>query len=217
MEIKYTIEILTKDIQDIEKLVGNLRNSEDDSSIDLDLALSKLRNVYEILTMIKADRLSELIREKKNLSSGKAESEAKKPEPEAKPDPEPPEEPGTEPEPVAKSTPEAADPSILAEKFSAESSINENLAGKQGHDIESKLVGQPIDNISRNIGINDRFLIIRELFEGDADQFRKLVDRLDRAENYEEAKGIMETQFVESMDHEGVEILESLVKRRHIR
>jgi len=237
MEIKYTIEILTKDIQDIEKLVGNLRNSEEDSSIDLDLALSKLRHVYEILTMIKTDRLRELIREEKNLTGLPAESEAKPPEPEAKPDLETPVEPRTEPEPVsksipdpvppaapspqtepvAKSKPEAADPSILAEKFSAESSINENLGGKHGHDIESKLVGQPIDNISRNIGINDRFFIIRELFEGDADQFRELVDRLDSAENYEEAKGMMETQFLENKDHEGIKILEGLVKRRHIR
>jgi len=255
MEIKYTIEILTKDIQDIEKLVGNLRNSEDDSTIDLDLALSKLRNVYEILTMIKADRLSELITGNQNLTQSEVVSEEKKPEPAVIPEPEktpeaeakpvaesqaeaetvPEPKPGTEPvaesqaeaetvpepksgtEPVAESQAETADPSILAEKFSAESSINENLAGKQGNDIESKLVGQPIDNISRNIGINDRFLIIRELFEGDSDQFRELVNSLDSADNYEAAMGIMEKQFAESMDHEGVEILEGLVKRRHIR
>ena len=55
MEIKYTIEILTKDIQDIEKLVGNLQNSEDGFSHRTGPGLSKLRNVYEILTMIKAD------------------------------------------------------------------------------------------------------------------------------------------------------------------
>ena len=65
MEIKHTIEILTKDIQDIEKLVGNLQNSQDGSAIELDLALSKLRNVYEILTMIKADRLHELLHPEK--------------------------------------------------------------------------------------------------------------------------------------------------------
>jgi len=235
MEIKYTIEILTKDIQDIEKLVGNLRNSEDDSTIDLDLALSKLRNVYEILTMIKADRLSELITGNQNLTQSEVVSEEKKPEPAVIPEPEKtPEaeakpvaesqaeaetvpEPKSGTEPVAESQAETADPSILAEKFSAESSINENLAGKQGNDIESKLVGQPIDNISRNIGINDRFLIIRELFEGDSDQFRELVNSLDSADNYEAAMGIMEKQFAESMDHEGVEILEGLVKRRHIR
>ena len=60
MELRHTLEILTKDIQDIEKLVGNLQNSTRESSIELDLALSKLRNVYEVLTLIKADRLQEM-------------------------------------------------------------------------------------------------------------------------------------------------------------
>ena len=55
MEIKYTLEILTKDIQDIEKLVENLQNSPEGSTLELDLALSKLRNVYDILTVIRTD------------------------------------------------------------------------------------------------------------------------------------------------------------------
>ena len=221
MEIKYTIEILTKDIQDIEKLVGNLRNSEDDSTIDLDLALSKIRNVYEILTMIKADRLSELIKEQEVHKQGETKREAIIPEAvaEIKPEaePEPVAEPLPKPEASTASKPEAAEAPILAEKFSAESSINENLAGKHSKDLESRLKGQPIDNISRNIGINDRFLIIRELFQGDAEKFSELIGRLDRADNFEAARGIMEKQFSESMDHEGVAILEGLVKRRHIR
>jgi len=218
MEIKYTIEILTKDIQDIEKLVGNLGNSKDESALELDLALSKLRNVYEILTMIKADRLHELINHVKDEDQPAA-NDAPQPvqEPEAIPqaEPEPVEEEEPEPEPKAKSG--LANSTILAEKFSAESSINENLAGKRNLEIDKKLIGQPIDNISRNIGINDRFLIIRELFEGDSDQFSLLLVKLDSAENYQDATGILEEQFAESMDHEGVEILKTLVKRRHIR
>ncbi len=224
MEIKYTIEILTKDIQDIEKLVGNLRNSKEDSAIELDLALSKLRNVYEILTMIKADRLHELISDKQVQKQPSAESApSEKPEPAAIQEPEPEPEPAPvaksepEPAPAGESKSEPADSSILAEKFSTESSINENLAEKRGNDIDTKLLGQPIDNISRNIGINDRFFIIRELFEGDSDQFSNLVSRLDNAENYQVATGILEKQFAEAMDHEGVEILTGLIKRRHIR
>ena len=111
----------------------------------------------------------------------------------------------------------SANSTILAEKFSAESSINENLAGKRNPETDKKLIGQPIDNISRNIGINDRFLIIRELFEGDSDQFSLLLGKLDSAENYQDATGILEERFAELMDHEGVEILKTLVKRRHIR
>ena len=232
MEIKYTIEILTKDIQDIEKLVGNLRNSKEASAIELDLALSKLRNVYEILTMIKADRLHEIVSEKpaQEISGTETAPSVKMdPKPEPIPEPEPTPEPTPEPEPEPESRPastaktdpasdtESAGSSILAEKFSAESSINENLAEKLGNDIDVKLHGQPIDNISRNIGINDRFFIIRELFEGESDRFISMVNALDSAENYEAASSILKAQFEGNMDHEGVEILTGLLKRRYTR
>jgi hypothetical protein len=78
-------------------------------------------------------------------------------------------------------------------------------------------VGQPIDNISRNIGINDRFFIIRELFDGESDRFTSLVNALESAESYQAASGILKEQFAENMDHEGVEILIGLLKRRYIR
>jgi hypothetical protein len=226
MDIKYTIEILTKDIQDIEKLVGNLQNSKDASAIELDLAMSKLRNVYEILTMIKADKLNELI--DKSLNG----TPLTEPEPEPVPEPEPEPEPVVHTEPVPPldpsadksetmapetSKPDAEDSSILAEKFQAESSINENLAGTRGDHLDAKLIGQAIDNIGRNIGINDRFLIIRELFDGNSDGFSSLISRLDTAENYQSASRLLEEHFAGSMEHEGVEILAGLVKRRYLR
>ena len=78
-------------------------------------------------------------------------------------------------------------------------------------------MGQPIDNIARNIGINDRFLIIRELFDGNSEGFSSLIANLDGAENYQNAQGLLEEHFAGSMDHEGVEILSGLVKRRYLR
>ncbi len=228
MDIKYTIEILTKDIQDIEKLVGKQQNSKDASAIELDLAMSKLRNVYEILTMIKADRLNELVGE---TPDGKPEPEPE-PQPELQAEPEPEPEPVAPPEPVPPSEPSAdasetegpetskpltEDSAILAEKFQTESSINENLGETLSENVDAKLMGQAIDNISRNIGINDRFLIIRELFDGNSDGFSSLITRLDAAENYLNAAGLLEEQFAGSMEHEGVEILAGLVKRRYIR
>jgi len=247
MDIKYTIEILTKDIQDIEKLVGKLQNSKEASAIELDLAMSKLRNVYEILTMIKADRLMDLV----DPSPGKTESEPEAvpesqagqepeaetgipseaapeaeavipPSPESPPEslPEsPPETEAGEPE-IPSQTPSASEQketAILAEKFKAESSINENMAGTRGAPQDAKLIGQPIDNIARNIGINDRFLIIRELFEGNSEGFSSLIAHLDGAETYQNAHGLLEEHFAGSMDHEGVEILSGLVKRRYLR
>ena len=53
MKFKNTLEIVTKDIQDIEKLVSNFNNYSSIPNIELDLALSKLRNVYDVLLLFR--------------------------------------------------------------------------------------------------------------------------------------------------------------------
>lgn len=202
MEIKYTLEILTKDIQEIEKLVGNLQNSPKGSTLELDMALSKLRNVYDILTVIREDSLLERGSTRPE-STPVAEPVAEQVEPEL---------PKKE---KAMSTRKNAE--ILAEKFLAESSINENLAGTRSPDMDAKLKGQPIESISRNIGINDRFLIIRELFDGDSDRFVKLMGELDGAGDLQSASQLLNNHFEQAPDHQGVSILTNLVKRRYSR
>jgi hypothetical protein len=223
MEIKYTIEILTKDIQDIGKLVENLQNSPRGSTLELDLALSKLRNVYDILTVIRTDLSTPglLFRQAPEVESPKPII----PQPVM-------EIPVTEPEPVSDppQPPLAAvavvprrehegmvgkDTRIIADKFASESRINENLAGNREHDLESKIIGSPIDHIGRNIGINDRFLIIRELFDGDSDGFGKLIRDLDNAGSLQSAAEKLSVQFVNTPNHEGVIILSRLIKRRY--
>jgi hypothetical protein len=232
MEIKYTIEILTKDIQDIEKLVANIQNSPNGSTLELDLALSKLRNVYDILTMIRTDmslsgKIPKVSAEPQLAETPAPEAEppvAETPAPEAEP-------PVPEPVPPVVQPPVAEAPTVaqkepkithghtgtIAEKFTAESSINENLAGTRDPDKESKLLGKPIDSISRNIGINDRFLIIRELFDGNSDGFVKLIEELDNAGDLLTASQLLESKFEQAREHEGISILTNLVKRRYNR
>jgi hypothetical protein len=215
MEIKYTLEILIKDIQDIEKLVGNLHNSPEGSTLELDLALSKLRNVYDILTVIRAD-VEQAVRTA--ASQPPPPVQVEKPpveEPPVQVEKPPVEEPPVQVEKPGPATPR--NPSIIAEKFTTESSINENMAGSREGALDSKLIGQPIESISRNIGINDRFLIIRELFDGDSDGFGKLVENLDKAGDLQAARKLIEEHFAHKPDHEGVSILTNLVKRRYNR
>ncbi len=246
MEIKYTLEILTKDIQDIGKLVENLQNSPQGSTLELDLALSKLRNVYDILTVIRGDISvpGQLYRQSPEASVPpepitEPVVETPKPKPEPKPEPvveapkpkpEPIPEPVVEapkpkpepiPEPVVETpkppheTGAGKDAAIIAEKFAAESSINENLAGTREPDMDSRVIGQSIDHIGRNIGINDRFRIIRELFDGDTDGFGKLIEELDSAGSLASASEKLQEQFSTTPDHEGVVILDNLVKRKY--
>jgi len=250
MEIRHTIEILVKDIQDIEKLVAGLQNSPRWPAIEMDLALSKLRNVYEVLTMIRDDRhqaasATGMARPEPGPGHVPPAPEATQPEPEPQAEPIPPSSQATQPEPQAERIPPASQApqpepgsgteqpagggadsgkmdsgkvaAILAEKFSRESSINENLANQRSTSMESRLAGKPIDNIARNIGINDRFLIIRELFDGNSEEYSRLIRNLDEAGDYDRALDLIREYFRASMEHEGVAILVSLAKRRFVR
>ncbi len=263
MEIKHTIEILTKDIQDIEKLVQNLNKYPSPPIIEIDLAKAKLRNVYELLSMISADL-------KKDYGDRKAAIQAEhddmqdrrenRPEklvnqqfaspalehPEKREN-EPVAEPGKEDvltdnkdaasehksdsgkqeneeidkipqqEPVPeKFREEVKKASIIAEKFAANKSLNEKIAPGKTTDLSSKLTAEPIESVKRNIGINDRFLIIRELLNGDNEGYNELVKQLDACTGFDQAYGLLEKNFPDKMDHEGVELLIRLSRRRFL-
>jgi hypothetical protein len=259
MEIKHTVEILTKDIQDIEKLVRNFNNYTTPPLIELDLALEKLRNVYELLSMISFDVKSdqtiekdlrnqtEQIRESKpqpvnNLPENEdnEKKEAQTPGKENQNTDEPKEEIenkkdiGDENEVVRKQQTEEVSPnedqnkseevlpaeqkkaSILAEKFAANKSLNEKIAPGKETESNSKFSGKSIDSIQRHIGINDRFLIIRELLAGNSEEYNILVQKLDTCSNFNDCFKLIETRFPDKLEHEGVKILVNLSRRRFI-
>ncbi|MFC2080174.1 hypothetical protein ACFLRQ_01730 [Bacteroidota bacterium] len=276
MEIKHTIEILTKDIQDIEKLVRNLNNYTTVPQIELDLAMSKLRRVYELLSMISSDSKNdqpeevkaadkheevieqddleetseeETIIEETNLEEPAVEEtdveeiDASSIEPEPVPDelrevkaPEvgfldfPSDEDNPDELKEAEALPLEDDISeesiktqkqpkgatILAEKFEIDKSLNEKIAPGINTDFSSKIKGGPIDTIKRNIGINDRFLIIRELMNGDNEGFNQLIQKLDECTNFNEAFKHIESRFPDNLEHDGVKILINLSRRKFI-
>lgn len=263
MEIKHTVEILTKDIQDIEKVVRNLNNYASPPQIEVDLAMSKLRRVYELLSIISYDLKSDLAKSEQavaveasqqelNSESGQTESTTKMkmaeatvetpadlPEspvskpisdeqvdyetsatPPAPASPDQNNEPDSgieqitiEPEVLQKKERAA---SILAEKFESDKSLNDKIASVNSGDIATKIKGGPIDSIKRNIGINDRFLIIRELMNGDSEGYNMLIQKLDDCANFNEAFKHIETRFTDHLTHDGVKILIDLSRRKFI-
>ncbi|MEZ5069808.1 MAG: hypothetical protein R2751_02270 [Bacteroidales bacterium] len=219
--------------------MGKLQNYPHGSRLEMDLALSKLRNLYDVLSNIRDDAMMEgwtapeprreVVPEPAPVASPPVPEPAPVvPEPAPAPTPVAPPPPPAVPEepapavvaepPKETSGPPPApkkDPAILADTFAGAASLNENLAGKKGPSEDGKVLGEPIQQISRNIGINDRFLMIRELVEGSAEAFGLLVEALDNAGSYPAARSILLDRFPGDQDHEGVQILHILSKRRY--
>jgi len=123
----------------------------------------------------------------------------------------------TPPSPVSNGIKDtSAEPAILADKYKAGTQfINESLAGKK-QDISSKIQSAPISNIGSALGVNDRFKLINDLFNGDKDSFQKTIGILNGAANFNEAFNYITSSFDWDMEEDSVQLLLELVRRKFI-
>jgi hypothetical protein len=109
-------------------------------------------------------------------------------------------------------------PEILADRFhNTKTSMHDNLAKKQSqNDLSSKMQSKPIQDLSKAIGLNDRFLFIRELFNGNKDAYYEAIQIINEMPNYEEAEQYIRERFNWDEDQPEVIRFMDLVRRRFI-
>ena len=79
---------------------------------------------------------------------------------------------------------------IIADKFKDDnSSINDKIAlNKTDTSVASKINEHQLNDIRKGIGINDKFLFIKELFNGKSEEFDESVNNLNKFDSHTEAK-----------------------------
>ncbi|MFO7924899.1 MAG: hypothetical protein R6U58_14530 [Bacteroidales bacterium] len=106
----------------------------------------------------------------------------------------------------------------VADRFqSSKNYINRAMGDKQAKkDLTSKMQSKPISDLKNSIGLNEKFLFIKELFRGRPDRYNECLDTLNNASSYEEALDYIKTNYNWEEDNEVVEKFLSLVKRKHL-
>jgi hypothetical protein len=106
---------------------------------------------------------------------------------------------------------------IVADKYqSSQNYINQALARKQTKkDLTSKLQSRPISDLRYSIGLNDKFLFIKELFKGRPEKYNECIDDLNNSESFEDALNLAKSKYSLDKNDEIVDKLLSLVKRKH--
>ncbi|MFO8054091.1 MAG: hypothetical protein R6U19_02890, partial [Bacteroidales bacterium] len=84
--------------------------------------------------------------------------------------------------------------STLAEKLQdrGKSSLYDRIGSGGGGTLGERLKKNPVQDIKAAIGINEKFLFINELFNGNMHDYNDAIKRLNNAENLEDAAGIFE-------------------------
>ena len=125
----------------------------------------------------------------------------------------------TSPEKVKEKEIELADNEIIEEankrlgdSFSKEKLVND-LIDVEESKLENKISNRPLESIKKAIGINDKFLFIRELFEGNAEVFTNAVAELDSKTDINEAVKYLQQNFKWKKNETSLKFV-NLVKRR---
>lgn len=101
---------------------------------------------------------------------------------------------------------------IVTEK----TSVLDKIKSSHGDQETMRVTGNPVDDIKKAIGLNDRFLFQRELFDGNNGLMDQTIDQLNQLSNYREAEQFIQSNFNWDHDDESVMSFMGILKRRFI-
>ena len=203
MDKNQIIAEILKEIDAVKSIAIHIRDASSPPQLDLDLAVSKLRSVYDHFLQLK-----DVKQDNEPVVAAETPAESPKPEkvmPAVEESTETIEEPATEEienkeKETAAETEETAreenletEPppekksKILADKYEKpDTSLNEAIAGNI-KDLATKFRNRPIPSIKYAVSLNDKIGIIRELFDNDKEKYIQTVEHLDKLSSLDEA------------------------------
>jgi len=230
MDFNTAIELIIKDLNDVCKIIDDFKSYSGIPELHIELAKAKCKSSAEIIALL---RNNETIAKKSLLEEEKFTEkelitieetiveEKKTPEKTPKDIVEQPVEESTKEaevkqsaEKVVKTQPKPS--SIIADNFAGMSArINERLGNiKSKDDVTEIIKSKPINSLRSAIGINDKFLLIREIFDGDKDKYEQTIAILENAVSIDNAKAIISECSDSDNENEAMVLLIDLVKRK---
>lgn len=237
MEIKSIINIILKDLEETRNLIDDFKNYPGVPIIQIELAKEKCRSAENVIGLLLdmekelaiETKAEEIIVEEATLKGEPNEiiSEAAKPVQETK------EKEIIEQTPDHKERTEKRmkvvdeivsydhsekpnksvekEKKIVADSFSHLSSrINEKL----GDQDQKTKITRPVTNLNSAIGLNDRYLFIREIFDGNKENFTKIISEIESLGSFDEAIDIIRSNTKSDIESEPVQQLIEIVKRK---
>ena len=221
-----TIDIIIKDLNEAREIIDDLKNYPGVPEFQIELAKSKCKSASDVIALIK--RISLTAPPPAETHEPHAEHVTEKAEPYVEPVIEK-SEPRVEPviekaEPQAvKEVPRPSDKkpsgfSIIADQFAGmPESFNENLGTrKHGDNVLELLRSKPLSSLDEAIGINDKFLFIREIFNGNTDSYNEAIQKLEKVGNISDAMAVIMGYAGDNSGSEAVTQLVDLIKRKFI-
>ena len=221
MSYRHTLEAALESLHEIEDLIKTFPSDGNIPNIEIDLTLQKIRNVYELLLMMKKEERTVAVADGKVATAAAVDGKvaaavaAAVENPVNKTD-------AITPAPATATAAAAAAPvpaptQTLSDQFKGRTTLHESLHQTLHNEGETLAHAKPVTHLMTAIGINDRFTFIRELFNNDANAFETTMGILNDASSFNDAYNHMIQHFDWDMDSEAVQQLLDIIRRKFIK
>ncbi|HBH85105.1 MAG: hypothetical protein A2X05_07035 [Bacteroidetes bacterium GWE2_41_25] len=226
MDFNATIDLIIKDLNEACLIIDDLKNYPGVPELQVELAKSKCKSAGDVIALLKSLKQQPVEPKIVKITEPQVKvvtpAEVKAAEPvEMFHQPAPSEEKKPpvksvklkQDEPPEKAKQESA---IMADKFTGKTaSFNERLGTRKSEDDVTEIIkSKHINSLNAAIGINDRFLFIREIFDGNKDAYEQAISKLEKTENEADAKAVIISYTGINSENEAVKQLLDLVKRK---
>jgi hypothetical protein len=218
MDFNATIDLIIKDLNEAREIIDDLKRYPGVPILQVELAKLKCKTAGEVIALLKTPHRKVTPEEKsEQVIPGPVNNETPvvKTETHSQYDAES-HSPAIKKEIADQPVKRASESSIIADKFSDHSgSLYEQIGGVNAEEeLSDILKAKAISSLSEEIGINDRFLFIREIFNNNKDEYTQAISRLENAECFEDAKDMLMSYTDNNEDNEPVKQLLDLLKRK---
>jgi len=233
MDFNATVDLIIRELYETREIIDDFRNYPGVPAIQVELAKSKCKSAADIISLLKNMQNGTAVRSK-IVTESKAKTVI---EPEYRSEPlqseqakgTPSEIPTAVQKEVIQDAPEmpvkeqlrgskkkTATRTIFADTFSDRpGSLNEQMTNLREDEGFSEIIKtKPITSLSDAIGINDKFLFIRELFNGNPESYERAITNLDNAKDLSDARKIISDYMGEFNESDASKQLFELIKRK---
>ncbi len=221
MDFNATVDLIIKDLEEAREIIDDLKNYPGVPVIQIEMAKSKCKSAGEIISLLKTIQNQEPVPDKKQSSSTGIKTEVVPSEDITVSDIQE-EKPAVsesgekkQKERSAPSPDKKADHSTVGDSFSPTDRLNEQIGSTRGEDNVTKMIKtKPLANLDDAIGVNDKFLFIREIFNGSPESYNQAIERLNEVKTFADARDVLMNYTEDNKETKIVKQFLDIVKRK---